>query len=240
MKNTLSTTEGENSTVSKQLTNKSVLVTSANRYMGPAIADLFEEAGARVIRDDGKSYSDAEIGSLIDEVPDIVVINLAEPPLPSQVDNIEDSQWHTLFDALVHPMMRIVRATAGPMKLRGAGKIIAVTSAAPLRGIPNTSSYCAARGAQNAFIRAVGLELAKYNIQVNAIAQNYVRNDTYYPDNMLEDDAFNAHLKKMVPTKKVAEARETAELALYLASEHCTHMVGQILPLAGGWATTTG
>jgi 2-keto-3-deoxy-L-fuconate dehydrogenase len=44
----------------------------------------------------------------------------------------------------------------------------------------------------------------------------------------------------MVPTKKVAEAEETAELALYLASERCTHMVGQVIPFAGGWATTTG
>jgi 2-keto-3-deoxy-L-fuconate dehydrogenase len=238
--NALSIIYRGNIAVSQQLSNKSVLVTSANRYMGPAIADLFEEAGARVIRDHGKLYSDAEIRPLVAEVPDIIVINLSEPPLPAVVDMIEDGQWHTLFDALVHPMMRIVRATAGPMKLRGQGKIIAVTSAAPLRGIPNTSGYCAARGAQNAFIRAAGLELAKYNIQVNAIAQNYVRNDTYYPDNMLEDEAFKAHLKRMVPTKKVAESRETAELALYLASEHCTHMVGQILPLAGGWATTTG
>ncbi len=76
------------------------------------------------------------------------------------------------------------------MKERQSGKIVAVTSAAPLRGIPNTSGYCAARGAQNAFIRAIGLELAKFNIQVNAIAQNYVRNETYYPDTLLQNEKF--------------------------------------------------
>ncbi len=83
-------------------------------------------------------------------------------------------------------------------------------------------------------------ELAKFNIQVNAIAQNYVRNNTYYPDDLLEQDKFNKHLQQMVPSKRVAESRETAELALYLAGPHSTHMVGQILPFAGGWTTTTG
>ena len=102
---------------------------------------------------------------------------------------------------------------------------------------PNNSAYCAARGAQNSFIKAVGLELARSNIQVNAIAQNYINNDTYYPDDILGDEKFINHLKRNVPTRKTGAPEETAELAAYLASEQCNHMVGQILPLAGGWAT---
>ena len=223
-----------------QLQGQTVVVTSADRYMGPAIADLFEAQGAAVTRDTDKLYAQGHVEALLDPVPDILVANLAEPPLAAPVDEIADGDWDSLFEALVHPLMRLLRAAAGPMKARGRGKVVAVTSAAPLRGIPHASAYCAARGAQNAFIRATGLELAKYNVQVNAIAQNYVRNDTYYPDDMLEQDNFQAHLKGMVPTKRVAESEETAHLALYLASPGSTHMVGQVLPLAGGWATTTG
>lgn len=223
-----------------KLQGQTVVVTSADRYMGPAIADLFEHEGGELLRDNGKLYTQPEVASLLHSVPDVLVVNLAEPPRSACVDDIADSDWDKLFEALVHPLMRLVRQAAGPMKERGSGKIVAVTSAAPLRGIPHASAYCAARGAQNAFIRATGLELAKYNIQVNAIAQNYVRNDTYYPDDRVEQDDFKAHLKTMVPTKRVAESQETAHLALYLASRECTHMVGQVLPLAGGWATTTG
>ncbi len=106
---------------------------------------------------------------------------------------------------------------------RQFGKIIAVTSAA--------------RGAQNGFIKAVGLELARNNIQVNAIAQNHIVNNTYYPDDILDNTKFLDHVKRNVPTNKVGSAEETAELAAYLASETCNHMVGQIIPLAGGWAT---
>jgi len=223
-----------------KLDGQAVVVSSADRYMGPAIADLFTEQGASVTRDLGKLYPQSEVDALLATVPDVLVVNLAQPPLPAPVEEIADDDWNSLFEALVHPLMRLVRRAAGPMKERRNGKIVAVTSAAPLRGIPHASAYCAARGAQNAFIRATGLELAKYNVQVNAIAQNYVRNDTYYPDDMLEQERFQAHLKAVVPGKRVAPSRETAHLALYLASPECTHMVGQVLPLAGGWATTTG
>ena len=106
-----------------------------------------------------------------------------------------------------------------------------------MKGIPNNSAYCAARGAQNSFIKAVGLELARSNIQVNAIAQNYIHNDTYYPDDLLKDEKFINHLNRNVPTRKIGSSEETAELAAYLANEKSNHMVGQILPLAGGWIT---
>jgi 2-keto-3-deoxy-L-fuconate dehydrogenase len=57
---------------------------------------------------------------------------------------------------------------------------------------------------------------------------------------LITNEKFKAHLKGFVPAKKVADAEETAELALYLASDRCTHIVGQVIPFAGGWTTTTG
>jgi 2-keto-3-deoxy-L-fuconate dehydrogenase len=153
------------------------------------------------------------------------------------VQDIGNENWNLLFDSLVHPLMYLVRAVTPQMLDRKCGKIIAVTSAAPLRGIPNNAAYCAARGAQNGFIKAVGLELARSNIQVNAIAQNYINNNTYYPDDILENEKFLEHVKRNVPTSKVGAASETAQLAAYLSREDCSHMVGQIIPLAGGWST---
>ena len=106
-----------------------------------------------------------------------------------------------------------------------------------MKGIANNAAYCAARGAQNGFIKAVGLELARSNIQVNAIAQNYINNNTYYPDDLLDNPKFLDHIKRNVPTNKVGAASETAELAAYLAGADNRHMVAQIIPLAGGWVT---
>jgi 2-keto-3-deoxy-L-fuconate dehydrogenase len=153
------------------------------------------------------------------------------------VQNIQNDDWAALFSALVDPLMFLVRAVTPQMLERRSGKIIAVTSAAPLKGLANNAAYCAARGAQNSFIKAVGLELARSNVQVNAIAQNYINNNTYYPSRLLDDEKFLNHVRRNVPRRQVGSAEETAELAAYLGSEKCNHMVGQILPLAGGWVT---
>ncbi|MAZ89496.1 MAG: short-chain dehydrogenase [Cellvibrionaceae bacterium] len=210
--------------------------------MGPPIAAAFKAEGAEVIESTDKLLSQTTVDQLVQSVGDIdiLVANFAEPPRPGQLAKIDDEDWFQLFDSLTHPLMRICRAIVPGMKNRGRGKVVAVTSASSLRGIPGYSGYCAARGAQNAFIRAIGLEYAPHNVQINAIAQNYVENDTYYPPGLLENEKFQARLKEDVPTQAVAKAEETGELALYLASDKCTHMVGQVLPWAGGWVTTTG
>lgn len=221
------------------MTQRTALVTCVDRYMGPAIKTKFDALGFQVIGGPSPMTTQQDCEALIAAAGDIdvLVANLAEPPMTGPVQNIDNGDWHTLFDALVHPLMYLVRAVAPQMLARQSGKIIAVTSAAPLKGIPNNAAYCAARGAQNGFIKAVGLELARANIQVNAIAQNYINNNTYYPDDLMDDAKFLDHVKRNVPTNKVGAAEETAELAAYLASEQCQHMVGQVIPLAGGWVT---
>ena len=47
------------------------------------------------------------------------------------------------------------------------------------------------------------------------------------------------HLQRNVPIGRIAEARESAELALFLASNNSNFIVGQVVPFSGGWATTT-
>jgi 2-keto-3-deoxy-L-fuconate dehydrogenase len=224
--------------VTGRLTGKRVLVTSAHRYMGPSIVELFRTEGATVVADE-RAYEAP--GTAEDAVAaagpiDVLVANLAEPPRPAPATEIADRDWAALFDALVHPLMRLVRAALPPMIERGSGKVIAVTSAAPLRGIPGASAYCAARGAQNAFIKAVGLEVARHGVQVNAVAQNYVENDTYYPPEMLADADLVARMERQIPARRIAEGWESAELALFLASDRSDFVVAQVIPFAGGWA----
>jgi 2-keto-3-deoxy-L-fuconate dehydrogenase len=220
---------------------KRVLVTCLEKYMGQVMADAFGAEGAEVITDNGELVTTAEVEELQRRAGhiDILIANFAEDPYRMPVADIEDEAWQNMFEKLVHPLMRVVRAFTPAMVERGSGKVIAITSAAPLRGIPKASAYCAARGAQNAFVRAVGLELAPHNVQANAIAQNFVKNERYYPDWYIESDKFKENILPTVPSAKVAEPEETAELALYLASDKCTHMVGQVIPWAGGWVTST-
>lgn len=225
--------------MSQRLAGRRVLVTAAETYMGPAIAATFRDAGAEVIADTRRPSGIEEGANAVTDAGeiDVLVANLAYPASPALADEQEDAVWLALFDALVHPLMGMVRAAAAGMKARGEGRIVAVTSAAPLRGVPRASAYCAARGAQNAYLRAAGVELARDGVLVSAIAQNYVENDTYYPPELIENEHFVERMKSAVPAGRIADPEETANLALYLAAE-ASFMPGQIIPLAGGWTTT--
>ncbi|MDB9916854.1 SDR family oxidoreductase [Pseudomonadales bacterium] len=227
--------------MSDRLKNKRVLITQCGDYMGPAIAQLFAHEGALIdARPGSVPAADAFAGYVSQNADiDILVANLAHAPCNSPTADIQDADWEGMFDTMVHPLMRLIRHFAPLMAERGHGKIVAITSAAPLRGLPGSAAYCAARGAQNAFIRATGLEFAATNVQINAIAQNYVSNPEYYPDELVASERFQNHLKRNVPIRRIAKAEESAELALFLASNNSDFMVGQVVPFAGGWATNT-
>ena len=223
----------------ERLQGKRVLVTSCESYMGPPIAALFRDEGADVHADAGALLGPDEPSELLREVGDVdvVVANLDLAAYGARVRDIEDGPWLEGFDAMVHPLMRLVRAAAQPMIERGGGSIIAVTSSSPLRRMkPYATSYVTARAAQNAFVRSAGHELAGHNVRLNAIAQNFVANETYYPPSIMENEKFLAKLDAEVPAKRLGRPEETAELALFLASDASSFVAGQIISSDGGWS----
>jgi 2-keto-3-deoxy-L-fuconate dehydrogenase len=74
-------------------------------------------------------------------------------------------------------------------------------------------------------------------IQVNAIAQNYVENPTYFPPSLTADPEKRKRMLRQVPAGRLARGEESARLAVYLASEDADFFVGQVVPFAGGWVT---
>jgi 2-keto-3-deoxy-L-fuconate dehydrogenase len=120
---------------------------------------------------------------------------------------------------------------------RRAGRILVMGSASALRGMKRASTYSAARGAQLAYVQAVGAELAAHNVQVNAIAQNFVDNATYFPPELQASPRFQERLKREVPLGRLVGAREDAEFAAYLCSDAAACFVGQVFPICGGWVT---
>ena len=135
------------------------------------------------------------------------------------------------------PLPRLTRAVLPMFASRGGGKILVVGSASALRGMKRASTYSAARGAQLAYVQALGVELAPQNIQVNAIAQNFVDNPTYFPASVQANPRFQERLAREVPLGRLVSAREDALFAAYLCSDAANCFVGQVFPVSGGWAT---
>jgi 2-keto-3-deoxy-L-fuconate dehydrogenase len=221
------------------LLGKRVLVTQADMFMGPVLCDVFAKHGASVIASTDPLLSADAPSAVVTEAGqvDVLIANLAIPAPTTAAVEVSEAEWNDTFAALVHPLSRLFRAVLPPMIERRAGKILVMGSASALRGMKRASTYSAARGAQLAYVQAVGVEVAAHNVQVNAIAQNFVDNRTYFPPDVQADPRFQERLKREVPLGRLVGAEEDAEFAAYLCSESANCFVGQVFPVCGGWVT---
>lgn len=221
------------------LTGKRILITQATEFMGPMLCTVFAEQGADVVQ----SHADLSAAGAVEEVIqnagafDVLVANLSILAPSTPASDVGEAEWKSVFAALVDPLPRLIRAVLPIFASRGGGKILVVGSASALRGMKRASSYSAARGAQLAYVQAVGVELAPQNIQVNAIAQNFVDNPTYFPASVQANPRFQERLAREVPLGRLVSAREDALFAAYLCSDAANCFVGQVFPVSGGWAT---
>jgi NAD(P)-dependent dehydrogenase (short-subunit alcohol dehydrogenase family) len=219
------------------LTGKRVLVTQAKEFMGPALCETFAGLGATVIADDGPLDDPARPAALVASAGrvDVLLAHLSLPAPRTMAVEATDEEWRDVFSQLVDPLPRLVRAVLPQMMERRAGKILLMGSAAALRGQKRASTYSAARGAQLAYVQTVGVEAAAHGVQVNAIAQNFVDNPTYFPPELQALPAFQDRLKRDVPLGRLVSAREDAMFAAYLCSAAADCFVGQVFPVCGGW-----
>ena len=219
------------------LQDKRVLVTQADAFMGPVLCEVFAAHGATVIASTDPLISPGAPASIVAAAGrvDILVANLAIPAPTTDAARVSEQEWADTFAALVHPLPRLFKAVLPSMIERRAGKILLMGSASALRGMKRASTYSAARGAQLAYVQAVGVEMAIHNVQVNAIAQNFVDNPTYFPAEVQANPRFQERLKREVPLGRLVGAKEDAEFAAYLCSEPASCFVGQVFPVCGGW-----
>ncbi len=219
------------------LAGKRVLLTQASDFMGPVLTEVFTGLGAEVIAHHGPIDDPARPAQLVAEAGhiDILLAHLAVPAARKPAVDTSDDDWSHAFRHMVDPLPRLVRAVLPQMTARGHGKVLLMGSASPLRGMKRASTYSAARGAQLAYIQSVGVEVAPHKVQVNAIAQNFVENPTYFPPEVQADPAFKERLKWEVPLGRLVGAHEDAMFAAYLCSRHADCFVGQVFPVCGGW-----
>ena len=219
------------------LAGKRILVTQAADFMGPTLCEVLASHGAEVIASgepllapEAAATAVARAGQI-----DVLVINLGVPAPSTPVAEVTDEEWQHTFSAMVDPLPRLLRAVLPQMTARRAGKILVMGSASALRGMKRASSYSAARGAQLAWVQAAGVELAAQGIHLNAIAQNFVENPTYFPSEVQANPRFQERLKREVPLGRLVTAREDAEFAAYLCSDAASCFVAQVFPVCGGW-----
>lgn len=154
------------------------------------------------------------------------------------IENYTDERWNKVIEINLNGVFATCRAAARHMRPRRQGRIIVTTSLAALtqEGVIG-SAYMAAKAGAAHFMRNLALELAAYNICVNAIAPGFFI--TNIGGGHAHDPAEQEAVAKRVPMHRVGWPKDMAGLALFLASPACDYITGQQICIDGGWGLGT-
>ena len=161
---------------------------------------------------------------------DILVLNATgpQPFIP-----IEGLSWRHCLDQLeffVKSPALLAKAVLPSMRERRSGRIINIGSEVFERGVPEFSSYVAAKGAQLGLARSWAMELAPWQITVNLVAPGWIPTERHANDPQETKDAYAA----AVPMRHMGSAEDVAEAVAFLASEGGRFITGQKLSVNGG------
>ena len=127
----------------------------------------------------------------------------------------------------------VTQAVGRQMISQNSGKIINVASIFGLVGIKKILPYCASKGGMLQMTKALALEWAKYNIQVNALCPGYV----ITPMNEMEvsHGRIHSHIINNTPMRRFGQIEDLKGPAVFLASNASNYMTGQTMVVDGGW-----
>jgi NAD(P)-dependent dehydrogenase (short-subunit alcohol dehydrogenase family) len=248
----------------KSFADRVVVVTGATGGIGEAICRLFADAGASLVLSDlSQSELDPLAASIsadgmppLTQVCDItssdsverlrdatlasfgrvdVLCNAAGVDSVFPVVSLTEAEWDRVLDVNLKGVFLACRAMAPPMIRARYGKIVNVASVGAFAAAALEAHYCASKSGVIGFTQALAMELAYYNINVNAVCPGAVYTpmlrslmekfsdrdpESYYKEVMCEGRHY---------FQRPIEANDIAEAVLWLASERSRNVTGQAL-----------
>lgn len=244
------------------VTGRLALVTGSSRGLGRSLALSLAEAGARVIVHGRDPQAIAETQAAIaqlgapaalsvrfdvtdaDEtaaavepliaehgVPDILVNNAGlQRRAPIQDFAVDD--WDALVKANLSSAFYVSRALLPAMIERGSGKIVNIGSVQSLLARQTIAPYSATKGGIAQLTKGMAADLARHNIQVNAISPGYFATDMNRA--LVDDDEFSSWIEVRTPAARWGSLDELSGALLFFASAASSFVSGQNLFVDGG------
>lgn len=248
-----------------RLDGKTALISGGASGIGKAIAQLFLEEGARVVITDinadalkvavdelatfgpvsgvsGDVRSMQDAGEMVSAAVDrhgsldVLVCNAGITSV-MPIEMLEEEEWDRVLATNVKGMFTLVKHAIPHMKAQGHGSIVTLGSEMGIVAVPESPAYNASKGAVIMFTKSLALDLIRYNIRVNALCPGITRTPLLQAevDNSLDPAKTAAEQATWAPIMRVAEPREIAHGALWLASDDSSFAVGSCLVIDGGF-----
>jgi NAD(P)-dependent dehydrogenase (short-subunit alcohol dehydrogenase family) len=251
-----------------RLEGKVAIITGATGGIGEATARLYLDQGAKVMlvgrsqeklnatikklgggeniaqaiaeADNEQQTADA-VQATIDAFGgvDILMANAGTEGVVNPIENQTYENWQQVLNVNVIGVWLSMKYCVAPMKARGGGSMIAISSVAGMIGTPGVSPYTASKHAVFGLVKSSSMELAESHIRVNAIGPGPIDNRMMHSleTQMAHDDSNRVHddIEAMVPMKRYGTDQEVANMALFLASDDSSYCTGSIHMVDGGY-----
>jgi len=151
------------------------------------------------------------------------------------LERYSDERWNRVIDINLNGIFATLRAGARIMRPQRSGRMIVTTSVAAFQCEPAIgAAYMAAKAGCTHLMHSIALELAAYNITVNAIAPGFFV--TNIGGGHAKAPSVQQAMGKVIPMHRVGFPEDMAGLALFLASPASAYLTGQQIAIDGGWS----
>ncbi len=258
----------QNNGYRKRLDGKVAIITGATGGIGEATAKLFLDEGASVmlvgrsaeklkatrerlavennvadfVADAGdEEATAAAVAATIEAFGgvDILIANAGTEGKFAPIESLPMSEFESVLRTNVIGVWLAMKYCVEPMRQRGRGSIIALSSIAGMIAAPTMAPYIASKHAVFGLVKTAALELAASGIRVNAIGPGPIDNrminslaSQFSPDDAAAGHAF---IVSNIPMGRYGTNEEVANLALFLAGDESTYCTGAIHMIDGGW-----
>ncbi len=248
--------------INLDMTGKKALITGGSRGLGMAIAKAMVANGAEVIVCGRKQESldatvenfrkagmdltgiaanigeSGQVKALFEAVEerfghlDVLVNNVGMNILTPSVIGVDEGLWDKIMDSNLKGAYLVSSRAAPLMKKAGAGKIINISSTAAKRAAMGMGVYCIAKAGLEMLTKVLAVELARDQINVNAVAPGVVM--TKFSRLFWSNETLLKQIESTIPFGKIAKTEDVVGTVLYLASGLSDYVTGEVVTVDGG------